>query len=68
MKSGIAIEKKQNLLAPKNFIKFTENYVRVQKPFDASSINQIEMVKLDKIQPDGTVSISPIFEEFLAKV
>jgi threonylcarbamoyladenosine tRNA methylthiotransferase MtaB len=24
---------------------FTENYVRVQKPFDASSINQIEMVK-----------------------
>ena len=47
---------------------FTENYVRVQKPFDASSINQIEMVKLDKIQPDGTVSISPIFEEFLAKV
>ena len=22
------------------------------------------MVKLDKIQPDGTVSISPIFEEF----
>ena len=27
---------------------FTENYVRVQKPFDASSINQIEMVKLDK--------------------
>ena len=25
-----------------------ENYVRVQKPFDASSINQIEMVKLDK--------------------
>jgi threonylcarbamoyladenosine tRNA methylthiotransferase MtaB len=42
--------------------------VRVQKPFDASSINQIEMVKLDKIQPDGTVSISPIFEEFLAKV
>ena len=47
---------------------FTENYVRVQKPFDASSINQIEMVKLDKIQPEGTVSISPIFEEFLAKV
>ena len=47
---------------------FTENYVRVQKPFDASSINQIEMVKLDKIQPDGTVSISPIFEEFLAKI
>ena len=26
MKSGIAIEKKQNLLAPKNFIKFAENY------------------------------------------
>jgi len=26
------------------------------------------MVKLDKILADGTVSISPIFEEFLAKV
>ena len=47
---------------------YTENYVRVQKPFDAVSINQIEMVKLDKIEGDGTVSILPAFDAFLAKV
>ena len=34
---------------------FTENYVRVQKPFDESSVNEIEMVKLNKIKEDGTV-------------
>ncbi|WP_304342910.1 tRNA (N(6)-L-threonylcarbamoyladenosine(37)-C(2))-methylthiotransferase MtaB [Chryseobacterium koreense] len=47
---------------------FTENYVRVQKPFDENSVNQIEFVKLDKIENDGTVSVIPAFEEFLAKV
>ncbi|MGC4129752.1 MAG: tRNA (N(6)-L-threonylcarbamoyladenosine(37)-C(2))-methylthiotransferase MtaB [Bergeyella sp.] len=47
---------------------FTENYVRVQKPFDESSVNEIEFVKLDKIEADGTVSIVPAFENFLAKV
>ena len=46
---------------------FTENYVRVQKPFDENSVNQIEFVKLDKIENDGTVSVIPAFEE-LAKV
>lgn len=47
---------------------FTKNYVRVQKPFDENSVNQIEFVKLDKIENDGTVSVIPAFEEFLAKV
>lgn len=47
---------------------FTENYVRVQKPFDEHSINEIELVKLQKIEPDGTVSIQTAFENFLAKV
>lgn len=47
---------------------FTENYVRVQKPFDESSVNEIEMVKLDKMQEDGTVSMVPVFESFLSKV
>ncbi|MBP7173337.1 MAG: tRNA (N(6)-L-threonylcarbamoyladenosine(37)-C(2))-methylthiotransferase MtaB [Cloacibacterium sp.] len=47
---------------------FTHNYVRVQKPFDENSINQIENVKLEKISADGTVSISAVFEEFLLKV
>ena len=47
---------------------FTENYVRVQKPYDENSINQIETLKLDKIESDGTVSVVPAFEEFLARI
>ena len=47
---------------------FTENYVRVQKPYDENSVNQIETLKLSKIENDGTVSVVPAFEEFLAKV
>ena len=47
---------------------FTENYVRVQKPYDENSINQIENLKLDKIEGDGTVSVVPAFEEFLARI
>ena len=47
---------------------FTENYVRVQKPFDADSINKIESMQLSKIESDGTVSVVPAFIEFLAKV
>lgn len=47
---------------------FTENYVRVQKPFDEQSINEIEFLKLHKIENDGTVSVVPAFEEFLAKI
>ena len=47
---------------------FTENYVRVQKPYDQNSVNQIENLKLNKIESDGTVSVIPAFEEFLAKI
>ena len=47
---------------------FTENYVRVQKPYDQNSVNQIENLKLNKIESDGTVSVVPVFEEFLAKI
>ena len=47
---------------------FTENYVRVQKPFDENSVNQIESLKLNKILADGTVSVFAAFEEFLAKI
>ncbi|RMZ59016.1 tRNA (N(6)-L-threonylcarbamoyladenosine(37)-C(2))-methylthiotransferase MtaB [Chryseobacterium nematophagum] len=46
---------------------FTENYVRVQKDFDAASINQIEFLNLEKILSDGTVSVQSSFESFLAK-
>jgi len=48
---------------------FTENYVRVAKPFDEKSINQIEMIVLDKITEEGNVSIKETqFEDFLAKI
>ncbi len=47
---------------------FTENYVRVSKPFDENSINQIEHLTLDKIEEDGTVSVKIGFEEFLSRV
>ena len=46
---------------------FTENYVRVQKDFDQSSVNQIEFLNLGKILPDGTVSVQSSYESFLAK-
>ncbi len=47
---------------------FTENYVRVQKPWDENSVNQIEELKLQKIESDGTVSVHAAFETFLSKV
>lgn len=47
---------------------FTENYVRVSKPFDQRSVNEIEMLKLEALQSDGTVSVSAPFEQFLASV
>ena len=47
---------------------FTENYVRVQKPFDENSVNRIENVKLGTVQPDGTVSVESVFEDFLARI
>lgn len=48
---------------------FTENYVRVTKPFDIQSVNQIENIVLDQILEDGSVSIKATqFEDFLAKV
>jgi threonylcarbamoyladenosine tRNA methylthiotransferase MtaB len=46
---------------------FTENYVRVQKDFDTTSVNQIELLKLEKILSDGTVSVHSSYESFLAK-
>lgn len=46
---------------------FTENYVRVQKPFDQNYVNEIEWVTLEKILPEGHVSVIPAFENFLAR-
>ena len=36
---------------------FTENYVKVQKPFDANSVNRMETVSLDEISRSGLVSV-----------
>ena len=47
---------------------FTENYVRVQKPFDENSVNTIEWVTLEAVDPQGHVTVVPSFENFLAKV
>ncbi|MPT32244.1 MAG: tRNA (N(6)-L-threonylcarbamoyladenosine(37)-C(2))-methylthiotransferase MtaB [Chryseobacterium sp.] len=48
---------------------FTENYVRVSKPFDKKSVNQIENIILDKILEEGCVSVKETqFEDFLAKI
>lgn len=48
---------------------FTENYVRVSKPFDEKSVNQIEDIILDKILEEGCVSVKENqFEDFLAKI
>ncbi len=47
---------------------FTENYVRVQKDFDPASVNQIEFLKLEKIEADGAVSVISSFERFLEKI
>ena len=47
---------------------FTDNYVRVQKPYDEKSVNRVERVKLEKISKEGNVVVSSSFEEFLTKV
>ena len=47
---------------------FTENYVRVQKPFDANFCNEIENVILQNIESNGNVSTQPSFQNFLLKV
>ena len=47
---------------------FTENYIRVKKPFDKNSVNQTETVKLFRTEQDGTVTVIPTFENFLVSV
>ncbi|PIE50333.1 MAG: tRNA (N(6)-L-threonylcarbamoyladenosine(37)-C(2))-methylthiotransferase MtaB [Flavobacteriales bacterium] len=47
---------------------FTENYIRVKKPYDISSVNKIEFLKLKNIDADGIVNVEYSFEDFLAKV
>ena len=44
---------------------FTENYVRVQKSFDANFCNEIEHVQLKKTESNGNISVQASFENFL---
>ncbi|WP_407402761.1 tRNA (N(6)-L-threonylcarbamoyladenosine(37)-C(2))-methylthiotransferase MtaB [Chryseobacterium sp.] len=46
---------------------FTENYVRVQKDFNASLVNKIEFLKLENILADGTVAVQASFDHFLER-
>ncbi|MFC6268211.1 tRNA (N(6)-L-threonylcarbamoyladenosine(37)-C(2))-methylthiotransferase MtaB [Frigoriflavimonas asaccharolytica] len=45
---------------------FTENYVRVEKQFDANFCNEIEQVLLKNIGISGNVSVEASFSNFLA--
>lgn len=47
---------------------FTENYIRVKKPYNERLINKIELLKLKKIDADGVVMVENSFEDFLAKI
>lgn len=44
---------------------FTENYVKVSKAFDESSINRLEEVDLQELAADGSVMVGSSFELFL---
>lgn len=44
---------------------FTENYVRVQKDFDVNSVNKIEDLQLQNVEPGGAVSVKMSFSKFL---
>jgi threonylcarbamoyladenosine tRNA methylthiotransferase MtaB len=41
---------------------FTENYVKIEVPYDESLINQLGTVKLKSILPNGNVAV-----EFISK-
>ncbi len=47
---------------------FTENYVRVSKPYDAKLVNEIELVTLGDLNANGTMEVCPAFEAFLAQI
>lgn len=41
---------------------FTENYVKVKKPYDKESENTLELVQFNRIDSDGIIQISPVIE------
>ena len=41
---------------------FTENYVKVAYPYDPVLINEIQQVKLKKINDDGLMEVVPVYE------
>ena len=47
---------------------FTENYIRVQKPYDENSVNKIEEVMLKEVNSEGIVNGELTFENFLSKI
>lgn len=47
---------------------YTDNYVRVAKPYHPSSVNTIEKVRLQELDQMGNVLAQPAFEDFLARM
>jgi len=50
-------------LEDNNMVGFTENYIKVQIPFDPIFVNEIVQVQLDSIHPEGNVQGKIIVEE-----
>ncbi|MEX0967408.1 MAG: tRNA (N(6)-L-threonylcarbamoyladenosine(37)-C(2))-methylthiotransferase MtaB [Bacteroidia bacterium] len=46
---------------------FTQNYVKVNAPFDAAKVNQVQQVLLGGISNDGSVACSELIPETLEK-
>lgn len=42
---------------------FTDNYIKVKTPYDASLVNQLKMVKLKELDADGQVLVEILQEE-----
>lgn len=47
---------------------FTDNYIRVSRPYDAQRVNTIETVLLTHFLEDGSIEATPVFEEFLKSI
>jgi len=45
---------------------FTDNYVKVKTPFDATLINQLRKVKLNELDADGCVLVDILVEELVS--
>jgi threonylcarbamoyladenosine tRNA methylthiotransferase MtaB len=45
---------------------FTDNYVKVKTPYDASLVNQLRKVQLKELDADGSVLVDILVEELVS--